>query len=180
MNPFEIRFRRKFEPLGERYRFRRWGGQITFSRDEYAEFVAQFRQIWCNPVVWGTWLMLGLVVPALLYRAGSEVIAPALAAVTWITLIVLLAYIYRKPDAAARVLSPGPRPRQADAPRGFPWFEIFYLAVFGWQMAKDALDPATFWPSRAGWAAALATFLAVTVARLWRWIRDWRADLLHR
>ncbi|MDF7774634.1 hypothetical protein P1X14_05195 [Sphingomonas sp. AOB5] len=103
MGWIEDRFRRKFERRPEGYLYRQSDREVILTREEVEDLVAEWRRYWHSPILWGGWMLFGIVLPFIAITADLEhrdlaIIAGGLANVVP---VVMLAYAWRGPTELA-------------------------------------------------------------------------------
>lgn len=174
MNWLEARFRRKFEPEGDRYRFRQVDREVIFDRATVEQLVAEWRKTWLNPWLWGSLAVFGIAVPLAAGSAGVIGWEPllVLAILVWITCAVLLA-VAQQPvqDAAFARESVGPGTRRTvDG-----WkFEVFWMFLMLMQLSMVHRDSFLGDWVYLLWAMYAFALLVFSVRLALRLLRHWR------
>ncbi len=174
MHLLDGRFRRQFVPDGDGYRFRQWGQDVHFTRDEFETLVANRRRLWSSPLVWGIYLTAGVALPIWLAATGWDGAAWALAVIALIFMAVILVSVDRRPHEIAQTRvsvsggGPGPVSRLAES----PYLRIPYYGLLIYIAASNAIDPKVSLWWRVPAALLAFWFVSTIVADTRTW---WRA-----
>ena len=167
MTWLEDRFRRKFEPHGEKYLFRQVDREVLFDREEVELLVANWRRYWLSPLLWGALLLVGLALPVFAWFAlprGFES-AMIVSLLTIIACLVSLGMAQREPDEAAFMrdsVGPG-RGRTPTWKYDAYWIGLALLNL-GIFRTDRFLGDWPFWC----WGMVLAFFSGRLILRLWK------------
>lgn len=163
MTTFESWYLRRFTPVEDGFTFTQWGYDVHLSRAEVAELLAGWRRVWLSPYVWGGWLLLGVVLPTLLYVRGSSVPAFMVALLFGVILIVTLVHAHYQVNAIAQMRVPlvASSTHRAKV-KQWPGSLVFVALGLFFCWHAD------------GWVAAVWLFLVVVhgwiiVLEAWRW-----------
>lgn len=129
MRLLENRFRRQFHSDGAGYVFVRRGHEVRFTADEAEGFVAEWRRLWLNPLLWGGWLLIGVGGP---YWLAQRNFAPGawtlgLVAAGLVAMVLLQALLRPREAAEARL----PDEPSAVAQTENPWHALTLTIVWG-------------------------------------------------
>ncbi len=165
----ERQFRAQFAPHDGGYRFRHEAADYWFDSGEVAQFVAEWRLYWANPLVWGGYALVGVAMPIWAYSHDLPELAAILAVVATIAMVTTLHFPWRQPREVALGRVPIDE-QQSDSPpsvRGL----IFLLAIWAGILAYWLFYSAGAAPSSQMFALFWTALITQqTGFYLWRWI----------
>lgn len=164
MGFLEERFRRQFRPDGAGYRFVRRGREVAFSADEVEEFVAEWRRLWLNPLLWSGWLLIGVGGPWWLAARGFPPGAWTLGLLAMGFMVVTLVPSLLRPREAADARLPD-EPKVEKKPSLLSQF--YWVPIVLVMLLRAGLEE----PPLTGMLALLYSLVLVVGA-----IRAWRAQ----
>ncbi|RYY29301.1 MAG: hypothetical protein EOP62_00185 [Sphingomonadales bacterium] len=177
MGFFERQFRKQFRPVSGGYLFRHDSTDYWFEAEEVADFVAEWRKHWANPLVWAAYLLLGMALPIWFYFNDFFGFAFVLGIVAGIAMLVNLVFPWREPHEVAAGRAPS-----AEIPQWQPPTGVRVLVAFGVTAALGAIAWYSHKPDRPGLSSSdiIPIFLALhmgwaAMVELVLWLRARRA-----
>lgn len=166
MHWLERRFRRKFEPHGDGFLYRQVDRAVIFDRDDVEMLVTDWRRYWFSPWLWGTLLLFGAALPAIvmIWSLPGWEVTLLIAAFTWLTFLVSLGVAVSGPDDAASKLEsvgPGRGP-------GFYGSDMFWIGMVLFQLAMVKPDGLFGNWGYLIWAVCLLSFVVRLTRGFWK------------
>jgi len=167
MNRLEARFRRKFVPHGEDFRFQDANATVIFDRWDVERLVAEWRRYWLSPLFWGVMLVAaGWTAASFTFDLWTDtlILVSLLAGLTLVCGAVMLWVVQRGPSELANTLpSIGPGNGRPEWPA-----ELWWFAFFTFQASQARVDGDWFDWIRYGFGLVALYYGYLLVRRVWR------------